>query len=380
MANTTGDAAAAGTGSSGASLLAQDSIAANWAAWIGAGLIGLGLVAFAAVTLFSDSFGATSLGFAAIAGVMILSVSLFGLVVLTRAIGMSDATQALALPNGSIRALLALVLSIVFIAVSSWTLGGLFDPIGSLVYKTEVKKAGDDEKKALEPYGDKQYIVFKAEKGDQETIRVYLKREAPPDQVVDMAKQILTVSATVLVTIVGFYFGSKSAADALRSANANLSAVSDVLSGQGGAGGAGKDDGDKAAEPAPTAEDVAKTAGAIDSLAATAQSALQELGPTPLANLHAAADGRDDVGDLLASAEKAFATLSANQQASAGLAAQAKTLGSLPATADAGALQAAQDNAQRIFASATQANQAVVQAAAAFKVARDRIYQITAKG
>ena len=32
----------------------------------------------------------------------------------------------------------------------------------------------------------------------------------------DLAKQILTVSATVLVTIIGFYFGSNSAAEATR--------------------------------------------------------------------------------------------------------------------------------------------------------------------
>jgi hypothetical protein len=373
MADATDNAASGAGGAPAARSSEQQSINANLAGWFGIVLIALGLVTFGAAAYFSDSFSTSSLGFGAVSGVLILSVSLYGLIALTRAIGMADGTQALALPNGSVRALLALILAIVFIAVSSWSLGGLFDPLGPLVYKTSVKKGGDDEKKALEPYSDKQYVVFKSDSGDQETVKVYLKREAPPDSVVDIAKQIMTISATVLVTIVGFYFGSKSAADGVRSAGAGLSAMRDVLGSQGG-------EGDSPDGAPPTAADVAAAASAIDSLTSTGQKTMQDLGATPLASLHAAADGRDDAKDLLATAEASFAALSASQKACANFASQAKTLTPLPAGADADAVKATADNTKKLLAEATKANQDFIAAVAAFKAARDQIYAITAKG
>ena len=58
----------------------------------------------------------------ALAGLLILAVSLAGLMIVTSALGASNPKEALALPNGSIRALLALSLVVVFVVVASWTL------------------------------------------------------------------------------------------------------------------------------------------------------------------------------------------------------------------------------------------------------------------
>src|SRR5579863_7401098 len=267
----------------------QSSVLPSWAGWIAVALIALGVVALGGAIAYGNPFGATSLGFSAIAGVTILSVGLCGLIALTRAIGMATPYEALALPKGSVRALLALILATVFVAVSSWTLGGLFDPLGPLVYATQVAKSGDAEQKALTPYSDKQYVIFKTDndKGDQEAIKVYLRREAPTDQVMDIAKQIITVSATVLVTIVGFYFGSKSAADAVSSAGASLAAVRKAMTNADDGDGATSDD---AAGGGATVDDVRKSANAIGALSTSMQNSLQNLGDK-LTLLHQAADG-----------------------------------------------------------------------------------------
>jgi len=364
----------------------QDSVIPQHAALIGLALVGLGIIAFAAVAIFGNSLGGASLGFAAISGVMILSVSLYGLILLTRAIGMADATQALALPNGSVRALLALILAIVFIAVSSWTLGGLFSPLGPLVYTAEIAKTAEADRLAL--YVDKpQYVISRDENhnGDREIVKVYLKQETS-SQLVDIAKQIVTISATLLVTIVGFYFGSKSVADSVRSAGDNIAAVGKAIASvaAGNAtnkdGGDDDDDGADDTAPAPTADDIHKAANTAHALFASMQSAMTKFGDAPLTILHQAGDERDDVKDALATAVTSFATLNAKLDACADLAKQADVLAATPSSGDAKDLQAASANAQKLLADATQANHEFTQALAAFASARDTVLKVTAKG
>jgi len=98
-----------------------DSVTALWAGWFGVLLI---FAALATFLFLARSMSTNSLGFSALAGVAVLSVSITALIILSRAVGISDASAALGLPPGSIRALLALGLAIVFVAVASWTLAG----------------------------------------------------------------------------------------------------------------------------------------------------------------------------------------------------------------------------------------------------------------
>ena len=101
MANDPGPAANANAAVAAATV-PTDSISAWWAGFFGATLTVLALLAF----LFIAGFGQTnSLGFAALAGVGILSVSLIALIVLSRALGISTQSAALGLPPGSIRAM-----------------------------------------------------------------------------------------------------------------------------------------------------------------------------------------------------------------------------------------------------------------------------------
>ena len=76
------------------------------------------------------------------------------------------------------------------------------------------------------------YIISKVVKGDTEDVKVYLKRDLPDKDAIDIAKQVITITATVLVTIVGFYFGSKTASDGVTTPGDTLKAVQMALAGQ----------------------------------------------------------------------------------------------------------------------------------------------------
>jgi hypothetical protein len=355
----------------------QDSVKANFAACLGAALIVVGLVAFVSTVTVTSSGVPSSLGFAAIAGVALLSVTLVGIIVLSRAIGVVDATQALGLPAGSIRALLAFALAIVFVASASWTLGGLFDPMGPLVAKTSLP--ADQLDGFLKPYQSDQYIVVKAEGEDKDnkvSARVYLRREAPQKDVIDLAKQIVTISATVLVTIVGFYFGSKSSSDATRSAGANLEAMRKSVA-------ANQDEGDDGAATEPATPDgIRKAANTVTALAAATAAKLQGLGASPLDDLKnavAQSNGGEPLKQALASAEASFATMTDRARASQDNGSQATQLAAIPEGADQTALNLINTRAQSSLAGATQANHDFEQAYAAFADARRRILAATAK-
>jgi hypothetical protein len=201
-------AASSGASSAPAESIATDSVTASYAGFLGAGLVALGLLAFVATVAVTSSSAPSSLAFAAMSGVALLSLTLVAIMVLTRAVGMTDGTQALGLPQGSVRALLAFALAIVFVSVASWTLGGLFDPMGLQVAKDDGATADVDA--FLKRYqGDPRYIIVetpldKVNKTSSGT--VFLKREAPEKDVVDIAKQIVTISATVVGVALGLQF------------------------------------------------------------------------------------------------------------------------------------------------------------------------------
>lgn len=356
---------------------AQDSVKANFAAGLGAVLIVVGLAAFVGTVTVTSSGVPSSLGFAAIAGVALLSVTLVGIIVLSRAIGVADPTQALGLPAGSVRALLAFALAIVFVAAASWTLGGLFDPMGPLVAKTSLP--ADQLDGFLKPYQNDQYIVFKAEgeeKDNKVSARVYLRREAPQKDVIDIAKQIVTISATVLVTIVGFYFGSKSSSDATKSAGASLEAMRKSVVADQDESGAGTPAG-----PA-TADGIRKAANTVTALAAATATKLQGLGASPLDDLKnavAQGNGGEPLKEALASAEASFATMTDRAKAGQESGSQATQLAVIPDGADQATLNLINTKTQSALSGATQANHEFEQAYAAFADARQRILAATAR-
>jgi len=374
---------------------ATDSITPVYAGFLGAGLVVVGLLAFVGTVAVTSSSQPTSLAFAAMSGVALLSLTLIGIIVLSRAIGMTDATQALGLPQGSVRALLAFALAIVFVSVASWTLGGLFDPIGAQVAKSDGAAADVDA--FLKRYqDDPRYIIFATKPdGKPASATVFLKREAPDKDVVDIAKQIVTISATVLVTIVGFYFGSKTTTDVTKSVNDGLAAVQkriadtrDAL--QDDSPADAKPKGPDGAAPQPpnagaapaTADDIVKAASTAAALVTATTARLQSLGAAPLDILRQAVAegaGGDTVKAALASAEASFAALSDTAKACADAGAKAVELAHGAGAADPAALAATNGKLQDLLNGAVQANHHFEQAYAAFADARQRILAATAK-
>jgi hypothetical protein len=370
---------------------ATDSITASYAGYLGAGLVALGLLAFVGTVAVTSSSAPSSLAFAAMSGVALLSLTLVGIMVLTRAVGMTDGTQALGLPQGSVRALLAFALAIVFVSVASWTLGGLFDPMGPQVAKDAGATA--DVEAFLKPYENDRYIIVETQPDAKtSSASVFLRREAPQPAVIDIAKQIVTISATVLVTIVGFYFGSKSTTDVAKSVNDSLAAVRRTISdaqnppsdtsqiAQGGATSPAPSG--SPAPPPATADDVAKAASAAGALATATAAKLQSLGASPMDILRQAVAqgaGGDAAKTALANAEASFVTLSDRAKACEEAGSKAAQLAQGAAGADQTALNVASGKLQDLIGGATQANHEFEQALAAFAEARQQVLAATAK-
>jgi hypothetical protein len=384
----------------------SDGISGVMAGWFGVALTILALVALVVISGYSNK---DSLGYAALTGTGILSIGLIALIVLSRAVGVIEPAAALGLPRGSIRALLALGLAIVFVSVASWTLGGLFDPVGSLV--TEATVANDTERKAYwDRYPASDYIVRETKKLDSgaankstaptdaaktaptdavkkdattdaakndasfpKELKIYLKRPGAEQALLDLAKQILTISATVLVTIVGFYFGSSTSADAART-------VGSIMSGSAtGALGPG------ATKTVPTSSDeLAKLSSAIAAVAAGCSSRLQGLGADPIGLLRQAVSGAYADAELtrkLQAAQQLYADLKAKSAACEVDIARAKeTMNGLPSGASQPQIQQANERLKQLKADAEQANQEFEQKLTQFADARQYILQKTAKG
>lgn len=332
------------------------------AGWFGAGLVGLALVGFVIVNVTTP---VSSLGSAALAGTAILAIGLVALIVLSRAVGIVEPTAALGLPPGSIRALLALGLAIVFVSVASWVLGGLFDPTGRAISSVQMPRG--EVEAYRKNYPERDYIVGETSVPVQSgsptevVVKVYLKQD---QGMLDMAKQILTISATVLVTVVGFYFGSNSSSEALKSALAGL---------QGGSGPA-------------TPDAVLGIAREIAGISTDVGKKMTELGTDPMGQLATAVKGASPDAQVnlarpLVDAQQNFDNLRAAQ---VDLVAKADRAREVAATVKADSLSAdlmqTRDQLVALRTGVSEASRKFEQSLAAFIAARDAILQGSAKG
>jgi hypothetical protein len=115
----------------------------------------------------------------------------------------------LGLPDGTISAVIALLLIIIFSITSVYLYGSLSRAesngfFSSDVSAAELERIPKDELMSFSKNSDGTY---------------YVTRKAPISASLDFAKQILSVVGTLLVAIVGFYFGQRSTAGRDRSAS-----------------------------------------------------------------------------------------------------------------------------------------------------------------
>jgi len=133
------------------------------------------------------------IGMLIILGVGVLLVLLTIMTVIFASLNLTDSTQALGLPEGSIRALIALILLLVFIIVGIY----LYSTVGVISTSTTLTIEGEPS---------------------------VLTTTAPTPEGERLALQLLTTIGTLVVAVAGFYFGT-SAVSAARGITASPSPI-----------------------------------------------------------------------------------------------------------------------------------------------------------
>jgi TRAP-type C4-dicarboxylate transport system permease small subunit len=177
---------------------------------------GLALVVLPCVALYAGldgmaSLPAVGLPILAIFGIMILFGALALVATLFARLSLSDPTQALALPEGSIRAAIALALIVLFAiiaimlyqsAAKPYVIGGLDDAqVAELVkHSTNQVIAVVPECAAAVPLADCP--------AGQERSAVHVLRP-PGRESTDLAKQLLILIGTLMTSVTSFYFAAR---------------------------------------------------------------------------------------------------------------------------------------------------------------------------
>jgi hypothetical protein len=140
----------------------------------------------------------------AIAGVVLLLATLALVSVAFSVFGLDDKSQALALPEGSIRAVIALSLIVLFAVLSVYLYGSLSDArINSVAGLNAAQKANFIAALARE-----QVVAVTPDSGDG-PFTVYFRDRNPASE--DFAKQLLVLIGTLVTSVASFYFGTRAA-------------------------------------------------------------------------------------------------------------------------------------------------------------------------
>jgi hypothetical protein len=209
--------------------------------------IGVVLLVVAGVVLYKFHFPelwskgrlgeALSLSAVVLVGLALVVMLMSVLVIVYSVIGVADATQALALPEGSVRALIAFSLVLIFVCLGAFLYNSVnesaLSPGGKANGVTEAQLA--DLKTqfvvAYEPARNPNGSVQTETDGKNQLYNAtyFIK---PNKDAEDFAKQIFTTLATVFVSVISFYFGSSTT-------TAAVGAGAKAASGGTGAGGTG---------------------------------------------------------------------------------------------------------------------------------------------
>jgi hypothetical protein len=142
--------------------------------------------------------------FGVIALVLTLSFAAFVFSVLN----LSDPTQSLGLPEGSIRSVIALSLILIFMMSSLFLYQDVSNEKEINVYTSITQEQLNDI-----PKGEIAYI-HRVGKLDNETLFDVGRTVEKSKTSEDIAKQIITTVSTLVVAVAGFYFGSKAVSEA----------------------------------------------------------------------------------------------------------------------------------------------------------------------
>jgi amino acid transporter len=144
-------------------------------------------------------------------GVVVLLVVLALTAVVYASMNISDKTQALALPEGSVRAVLALSLVVLFAIVSIFLYSNLSSNGKIETVSGLSSEARDEFKKGL----PSAQILLEQNAGvaDKPSYTIYYRQVLNPASE-DFAKQLLVLIGTLVTSVASFYFGAKTATSA----------------------------------------------------------------------------------------------------------------------------------------------------------------------
>lgn len=224
------------------------------AGWVTLGLLVL-VGGSVGLGLFAKALGTHSETFRFIALLIIFMTALGASAAVFAGLRMGNSAEAFGLPGGSVRALLAIGIMILFVVFGLPVVNPpLADPIGTR--QVPVPAAQVDADVSL--YRAQGLTVLILDRGAAEVaptattpsvparparLEISGRPELRSSAATDLAKQLLTAIITLLTTVIGFYFGSRSATEAIRDATAD-SGHGDGEDGgvDGGGGGGGGDD------------------------------------------------------------------------------------------------------------------------------------------
>jgi len=161
-------------------------------------LFGVGLLIKSVLERLSAGWGLPIL---ALSSVLLLLGALLVFTTLIHMVGLSDPKSALGLPEGSVRALLALALLGLFAIMASSVLVG--------TQQREVKGVKLDEISVVEKLNpDAHDIFWKPEPEIVGQPRTFVGTIISTNHIDDFAKQMLTLVGTLMTAVISFYFGS----------------------------------------------------------------------------------------------------------------------------------------------------------------------------
>lgn len=147
-----------------------------------------------------------------LASAVALLLSLAFIAAAFAALNLADHTHALALPEGSVRSLIALLLITTFAITSIFLYRQLrFPPTYTSTGLTLEEK--DELVKAI-PSEDLLSVTSKMDEGSEEAVYAVTRRVEGSEASEDFAEQMLTTVSTLVVAVAGFYFGSRAVAAA----------------------------------------------------------------------------------------------------------------------------------------------------------------------
>ena len=194
-----------------------------------------------------------------IIGLALVVALMGGLCVVYWALGIADGKQALGLPEGSVRALIAFSLVLAFVCMAAFLYSG--------TSTTEVTKGRELKlinQAQLDELKSQFAVAYEPARKDTQELIVDSDGKSPLYNVTyfqrlnrageDLGKQIFTTLATVFVSVVSFYFGSSTTSSAV--AAGAKAAVDRNTGGQQPSGGTGGSPGSSPTTP-PIATTVA---------------------------------------------------------------------------------------------------------------------------